>query len=213
MSRIVEAVLGHRRCDCKCNKVQQPVIIKNNIFGQQSQPQQPGGGGSSVGVGAPSGATAPQTQTYTLTSSQYNWNLTPNSSPNLPYNSMLVVKPAYMGLSAPGFIYQLSNASTVTVTITANNRSMSFSDKVSKFEPNPSNTYMQDATISSSVSGDTSTLTAETSTFDTSILNNNSIDFLVYNDRGYFRVVSPNITSVTITITYNAGGGFNNNSA
>ena len=90
---------------------------------------------------------------------------------------------------------------------------MSFSDKVSKFEPNPSSTYMQSATMSSSVSGDTSTLTAETSTFDTSILNNNSIDFLVYNDRGYFRVVSPNITSVTITITYNAGGGFNNNSA
>ena len=215
MSRIVEAILGHRRCDCKCNRVKQPVIINNNIYVPQSQPQQSSGGGTSVpvGVGAPSGATAPQTQTYTLTSSQYNWNLTPNSSPNLPYNSMLVVKPAYMGLSAPGFIYQLSNASTVTVTITANNRSMSFSDKVSKFEPNPSSTYMQSATMSSSVSGDTSTLTAETSTFDQSILNINSINFLVYNDYGHLRVIRHNITSVSITITYNAGGGFNNNSA
>ena len=218
MSRIVEAVLGHRRCDCKCNKVQQPVIIKNNIFGQQSQPQQPsGGGGSSVGVGAladvsaPSGAGTSQTQVYTLTSSQYNWDLTPNSSPSLPYNSMLVVKPAYMGLSAIGFKYQLNNASTVTVTITANNRFISFSYMVT--EPNPSNTYMQDATISSSVSGGTSTLTAETSTFDTSILNNNSINFISYNDQGYLSMISPNITSVTITIIYNAGGGFNHNSA
>ena len=124
---------------------------------------------------------------------------------------MLVVKPAYMGLSAIGFIYQLSNASTVTVTITADNRSISFSYIVS--ESNPSNTYMQDATISSSVSGGTSTLTAETSTFDQSILNNNSINFLVYNDYGYLSINRNNITSVTITIIYNAGGGFNNNSA
>ena len=213
MSRIVEAVLGYRRCDCKCNKVQQPVIIKNNIFGQQSQPQQPSGGGGSlsVGVGAPSGAGTSQTQTYTLTSSQYNWDLTPNSSPSLPYNSMLVVKPAYMGLSAIGFKYQLNNASTVTVTITANNRSISFSYIVS--EPNPSNTYMQSATISSSVSGYTSTLIAETSTFDQSILNNNNINFISYNDQGYLREISRNITSVTITIIYNAGGGFNNNPA
>ena len=102
MSRIVEAILGHRRCDCKCNKVQQPVIIKNNIFGQQSQPQQPSGGGSAaVGVSAladvsaPVGvsaladvagasiplppavpvATAPQTQVYPLTSNQNYLNL------------------------------------------------------------------------------------------------------------------------------------------
>ena len=211
MSRIVEAILGHRRCDCKCNRVKQPVIINNNIYVPQSQQPSGGGGGSSVGVGAPSGATAPQTQTYTLTSSQYSWTIAPSSSPNLPYNSMLVVKPAYMGLSAPGFIYQLSNASTVTVTIIADNRSISFSDKVS--EPNPSSTYMQSATISSSVSGDTSTLIAETSTFDQSILNINSINFLVYNDYGHLRVISPNLTSVSITITYNAGGGFNNNSA
>ena len=211
MSRIVEAVLGYRRCDCKCNRVKQPVIIKNNIFGQQSQQPSGGGGGSSVGVGAPSGAGISQTQVYNLTSSQYNWDLTPNSSPSLPDNSMLVVKPAYMGLSAIGFKYQLNNASTVTVTITANNRSISFSDIVS--EPNTSSTYMQSATISSSVSGDTSTLTAETSTFDQSILNNNSINFLVYNDYGYLSMISPNITSVTITITYSAGGGFNNNSA
>ena len=211
MSRIVEAVLGYRRCDCKCNRVKQPVIIKNNIFGQQSQQPSGGGGGSSVGVGAPSGAGISQTQVYNLTSSQYNWDLTPNSSPSLPDNSMLVVKPAYMGLSAIGFKYQLNNASTVTVTITANNRSISFSDIVS--EPNTSSTYMQSATISSSVSGDTSTLTAETSTFDQSILNNNSINFLVYNDYGYLSMISPNITSVTITIIYSAGGGFNNNSA
>ena len=213
MSRIVEAILGYRRCDCKCNKVQQPVIINNNIYVSQSQPQQSsgGGGGLSVGVGAPSGAGISQTQVYNLTSSQYDWDLTPNSSPSLPYNSMLVVKPAYMGLSAIGFKYQLNNASTVTVTITANSRFISFSYIVS--ESNPSNTYMQDATISSSVSGGTSTLTAETSTFDQSILNNNSINFISYNDQGYMSLISPNITSVTITITYRAGGGFNHNSA
>ena len=201
-----------RRCDCKCNKVQQPVIINNNIYVPQSQQPSGGGGGSSVGVGAPSGAGTSQTQVYNLTSSQYNWDLTPNSSPSLPYNSMLVVKPAYMGLSAIGFKYQLNNASTVTVTITANNRSISFSYIVS--EPNPSNTYMQDATISSSVSGGTSTLTAETGTFDQSILNKNgSINFISYNDQGHLSVERNNITSVTITITYSAGGGFNNNSA
>ena len=211
MSRIVEAVLDYRRCDCKCNRVKQPVIIKNNIFGQQSQQPSGGGGGSSVGVGAPYVVDISQTQVYNLTSSQYNWDLTPNSSPSLPDNSMLVVKPAYMGLSAIGFKYQLNNASTVTVTITANNRSISF--RYIGSEPNPSNTYMQDATISSSVSGDTSTLTAETSTFDQSILNNNSINFLVYNDYGHLSMISPNITSVTITITYSAGGGFNNSSA
>ena len=212
MSRIVEAVLDYRRCDCKCNRVKQPVIIKNNIFGQQSQQPSGGGGGSSVGVGAPYVVDISQTQVYNLTSSQYNWDLTPNSSPSLPYNSMLVVKPAYMGLSAIGFKYQLNNASTVTVTITANNRSISFSYIVS--EPNPSNTYMQDATISSSVSGGTSTLTAETGTFDQSILNKNgSINFISYNDQGHLSVERNNITSVTITITYSAGGGFNNNSA
>jgi hypothetical protein len=211
MSRIVEAVLGYRRCDCKCNKVQQPVIIKNNIFGQQSQQPSGGGGGSSVGVGAPSGAGISQTQVWNLTPDQYSWTIAPMPNPYTPGNSILVVNPAYMGLSAPGFKYQLNNASTVTVTITANNRFISFSDIVS--EPNPSSTYMQSATMSSSVSGGTSTLTAETSTFDTSILNNNSIDFLVYNDQGYLSMISPIITSVTITITYNAGGGFNNNSA
>ena len=88
MSRIVEAILGHRRCDCKCNKVQQPVIINNNIY--VPQPQQPsGGGGSSVGVSALADvagasiplppavpvATAPQTQVYPLTSNQNYLNL------------------------------------------------------------------------------------------------------------------------------------------
>ena len=210
MSRIVEAVLGYRRCDCKCNKVQQPVRINNNIYPQQ--PSSSSSGSAAVGVSALADvAGISQTQTYTLTSSQYNWDLTPNPSPSLPYNSMLVVKPAYMGLSAVGFKYQLNNASTVTVTIIADNRSMSFSYIVS--ESNPSSTYMQDATISSSVSGGTSTLTAETSTFDTSVLNNNSINFLVYNDHGYLSINRNNITSVTITITYSAGGGFNNNSA
>ena len=73
---------------------------------------------------------------------------------------------------------------------------------------------MQDATISSSVSGGTSTLTAETGTFDQSILNKNgSINFISYNDQGHLSVERNNITSVTITITYSAGGGFNNNSA
>ena len=69
MSRIVEAVLGYRRCDCKCNKVQQPVIIKNNIFGQQSS-----GSGISVPVGAgtPYVVDISQTQVWNLTSSQYN---------------------------------------------------------------------------------------------------------------------------------------------
>ena len=101
MSRIVEAILGHRRCDCKCNRVKQPVIINNNIYVPQSQQPSGGGGGSSVGVSAladvsaPVGvsaladvagasiplppavpvATAPQTQVYPLTSNQNYLNL------------------------------------------------------------------------------------------------------------------------------------------
>ena len=99
MSRIVEAILGHRRCDCKCNKVQQPVIINNNIYGQQ--PSSSSSGSAAVGVSAladvsaPVGvsaladvagasiplppavpvATAPQTQVYPLTSNQNYLNL------------------------------------------------------------------------------------------------------------------------------------------
>ena len=205
MSRIVEAVLGYRRCDCKCNKVQQPVIIKNNIFGQQSS-----GSGISVPVGAgtPYVADISQTQVYNLTSSQYYLR---EISPNY---SMLIVSPSY--LDTPGFIYQLSNASTVTVSITVYSSVAALDYFVSKFEPETSGIYMKKATMSSSAVSDIiSTLTAETSTFDTSILNKSySIDFLVYNDRGYLAGISnSSITGVTITITYRAGGGFNNNSA
>ena len=53
MSRIVEAILGHRRCDCKCNRVQQPVIINNNIYVPQSQqPSSSSSGSAAVGVSA-----------------------------------------------------------------------------------------------------------------------------------------------------------------
>ena len=206
MSRIVEAILGYRRCDCKCNKVQQPVIIKNNIFGQQSQ--QPSGISVPVGAGTPYVVDISQTQVWNLTPGQYYLR---EISPNY---SMLIVSPSY--LDTPGFIYQLSNASTVTVSITVYSSVAALDYFVSKFEPNPSNTYMKKATMSSSAVSDIiSTLTAETSTFDTSILNKSgSIDFLVYNDRGYLAGISnSSITGVTITITYRAGGGFNNSSA
>jgi hypothetical protein len=205
MSRIVEAILGYRRCDCKCNKVQQPVIIKNNIFGQQSS-----GSGISVPVGAgtPYVVDISQTQVWNLTPGQYYLR---EISPNY---SMLIVSPSY--LDTPGFIYQLSNASTVTVSITVYSSVAALDYFVSKFEPETSDIYMKKATMSSSAVSDIiSTLTAETSTFDTSVLNKSySIDFLVYNDRGYLAGISnSSITGVTITITYSAGGGFNNSSA
>jgi hypothetical protein len=190
-----------RRCDCKCNRVKQPVIINNNIY--VPQPQQPsGGGGSSVGVGAPSGATAPQTQTYTLTSSQYSWTIAPMPNPYTPGNSILVVIPSGMANPAQ-FIQQLVNATQVSVTISLNFIA-SLSNLVSGSTEPKSTTYMQDADMSA-VSGGTSTLTAVTRTVDTNTISGTTnINFIEYNDEGYISSLTyyGSITGVTLTITY-----------
>lgn len=66
--------------------------------------------------------------------------------------------------------------------------------------PDLYDTYMQYETMSSLV---------ETSTFNISIVDDiGNINFIAYGDQGYLNKIRRNIT-----ITYSAGGGFNNSSA